>query len=280
MGNAHRRDAMDSEHRHELEENALATWLGSALERWGSVLPAVVAGALLAVAGFVGWSYYSTGAASASAERWQKFYLAVEGSTPNLDALREASSEYAGSPVGDWADITWADGRLFNAADQFLRNRSGADAAIAEAIAKYETLRDSKDAEIADRAVFGLARAYDMRGELDKAIQQYELVRGAFANLAVSRAEELKKPRTKADYAWLAAAATSPAAPASGARPDLEPDDASAPADTEASLDDTMSKLGPIADEKAPGSPATADAAIDNATEAEADAAPAEEPAK
>jgi predicted negative regulator of RcsB-dependent stress response len=242
---------MDSEHRHELEENALATWLGGALERWQSVLPAIVAGVLLAVAGVVGWSYYSQGAAGQSAERWQKFYLAVEGNSPSLEALREASSDYAGSPVAEWADITWADGRLFNAADQFLRNRGAADTALAEAIEKYELLRSSKDSEIADRAVFGLARAYDMQGDLEKAIQQYGLVRGTFVKLAESRIEELKKPRAKEDYAWLTAAVAAPSTPATGTRPDLEPDDVSAPADTEASLDDTMSKLGPIVDEPA-----------------------------
>ncbi|MGL4513529.1 MAG: hypothetical protein ACRCT8_10595 [Lacipirellulaceae bacterium] len=286
---------MDSEHRHELQENALANWLTEAFDRVQPMLPAIGVGAVVAVAGVIGWNSYSSTQESTVAERWRSYTLAMEGSTPSLDALRDASNEHPGTPVADWADITWADGRMFFAADQFLRNRPLADTAIDESVAVYERLVDAKDAGIAARASYGVARAFDMRGEIDKAIEQYGRVTGSFGKLAAARAEELAAPRVKDDYAWLAQASAKAGPAGAATRPDLEPDDVATPAETEATLDDILSKVQtqpeePAADAtsgeaaadegSAGGDPADTPAVETVAPETPAVETPAAEPAK
>lgn len=199
---------MDSEHRHELEDNALAIWLADKIEAIKPHLTTIVAGVLAAVAAVVGWSAYKSTAAAGRADAWRSFALAVEGARPSLEGLRQAADENSGTVVEDWSLITWADGRLLSAANGYLADRDGALAAMQEAEDAYESLASSPLAEVRDRAAYGLARLYEMRGELDAAREQYARVGGPFAELASDRAAELASGRVADDYAWITQAST------------------------------------------------------------------------
>ena len=246
---------MDSEHRHELEENDLDKWLAEKLKMIQAIWPQLVTGlvALLVAAG--GWAYYSSQAEAQRADSWRTFTLAVEGVRPSLEALQQAADENPGSEVETWSRITWADGRLWQGANIFMRNRSDSDKALTEAEDTYKTLLSARNSEIADRAAYGLARIYEMRGDLEAAREQYGRVGGPFAEIAAARAEELATDKTVASYAWITQTAATPSRGASGERPDLTPDAIALPgesdetADPDATLDSLLEDIAADAEE-------------------------------
>src|SRR5262249_32267107 len=83
----------------------------------------------------------------------------------------------------------------------------------------------------------GLARIFELQGDLEKAKAEYKLVTGGFAASAENRIKELEKPGTKETYAWLAtaegprtAAPLGPGVP--GQQPQLAPGEIGLPAAT------------------------------------------------
>lgn len=264
---------MDSEHRHELEENVLATWLTTRIEELAPHATTIVGVVIAAVAAVVGWSAYQTTSSAGRADAWRTYTLAVEGREPSLDALRIAAEENPGTPVEDWALITWADGRLFNATNDFLRNKPRAIEALDEAETTYEQLLGSRDTAIADRAAFGLGRVAEMRGDLEAARDYYDRVGGLFTELADRRADQLEKPRVAASYAWLTGVkAESP----EGETP-AETSDEETAENTDEALDALLDSLTAEADaaEAEPEADAAVDSQDADTTDEEADGAEA-----
>lgn len=260
---------MDSEHRHELEENALANWLDEKIETLKPQLPAIVAALVVAVGGVVGWSVYRQSTDDALGAQWRAFTLAMEGRSPSLDMLKQAAVDHPNTGVEEWAEITWADGRLYAAAQLYFRQRSQSDEALAEAKGAYESLLSASNPEVADRAAYGLARALEMQGDLEAAREQYGRVAGPFATLAAERAEELTSSRVASDYEWIASAGEDVATP-EATRPDAEPDDIAMPADPLADESEDDEDLDSVFDQFAP---------VDDSEGAESADAPAgEEP--
>lgn len=262
---------MDSEHRHELEENVLAGWLAKKVEGIKPQLPAIAVGAVVLIAGLIGLNGYRASAEAARADRWRDFAVAVEGAQPDESLLQQAMDANPGTPVAEWAEITWADGRLFDAANGFFRERKAADASVEKAIAAYERLIKAKDRNVAERANFQLARALELQGKLDEAAKQYARVTGAFATVAKNRAEELESASVKDAYSWITATANGPAATELGAGIDgFEPDDIALPevdaADADATLQDLLDTV-----EQEVDAAADAEAAAEESTEVEAE---------
>ena len=232
---------MDSEHRHELEENVLAGWLAKQVEEIKPQIPTLLLIAFVALVAGIGLSYYNNSAEASRAEAWRDYNGAVQGYQPNLGALEEAVQS-DNPDVMEWALITYADGRLFEAARLYLSNRGNSNIALEEAEEAYEGLLEAGNEEISDRAVYGLARVYELRGDLEESVKQYKKVRGPFAELARERAEQLELPRIKQDYAWIAST-EGEAGDQPADRPGLEADDIDLPEDTDSVLDNIMSSL-------------------------------------
>ncbi|MEO0531351.1 MAG: hypothetical protein AAF266_12370 [Planctomycetota bacterium] len=242
---------MDSEHRHELEENDLATWLGDKIEQLKPHAPAVGVGIVALIAGVIGLNGYRASQASAQADRWRDFSVAIEGATPDLNMLKQAAETNKGTAVEEWAEITWADGRLFEASSNYFRDRQKSDEAVEEAIAAYEELVSADDRNVAERANFQLGRAYELQGNLEEAAKQYTRVTGAFAQVAQARAEELESNQVKQAYEWITATSTASASttidPSENLLGGVEPDEIELPeidaADADAALDDLLSEV-------------------------------------
>lgn len=220
---------MDSQHRHELQENQLADWLGRQIEAIKPHAPLIIFGLLAAVVAIAGIKVYNSANASSEAAAWGSYSIAVEGNRPNLSVLENTAQDYAGTNVAEVADITWADGQLYIASQTFLRSRDAADEALEKAKDKYNKLRAASDARIRDRAVFGLARVAELEGDVDEATKLYGKVTGAFEELAKDRIEDLAMNQTKADYDWLAQVQptrrSAPAGPGTpGVQPEFSPD--------------------------------------------------------
>ncbi len=86
----------------------------------------------------------------------------------------------------------------------YIMNRAAAKEALNKAAGAYQSvIQTSDDERLTDRARLGLARVYEMQGDLDKAKAQYGQVTGSYAVYAKAQAERLSKPETKDTYAWL-----------------------------------------------------------------------------
>lgn len=239
---------MDSEHRHELEENDLASWLAEKIEDVKPHLPAIGVGIVLLIAGLIGLNGYRASSQAAEADRWRDFAVALEGAAPNADLLQQAVDTNPGTTVAEWAEVTWADGKLFEAANGYFRDRKAADESVDSAIEVYERMTSAKDRAVSQRANFQLARAFELQGKLEEAREQYARVTGPFAAVATNRAEQLESEDVQASYAWITATKNGPAATGVGsALGDFEPDDIALPevdaADADATLQDLLDKV-------------------------------------
>jgi predicted negative regulator of RcsB-dependent stress response len=240
---------MKSKHRHELETN----WLAKRLAAWIDTLrpyTSTVFGAVVVVAvGLFAISYFSGSSSAQQSEAWSSYNQAIEGWIPDLDQLRQSAEAHAGTTMQQWADMTWADGHVWMAARDYVPNRAAAMEALNRATGTYRNLLEvSDDERLKSRAHFGLGRVYELRGELDKAGEEYLAVRGGFEQLAKLRAEELAEPDTKQVYDWLATAQASrratPSGPGTpGQRPDFSAGGLDIPSQREDGADDSAASV-------------------------------------
>lgn len=226
---------MKSEHRHELETNALAVRVSDFLDRVQPYNSLIVGGLLALAVLFFAYSYFSSESVARQSAAWNSYNTAVEGMLPDLTTLRQSAEEYPDSPMQQWADITWADGQVWMASRAFIQNRSAALEALNRAEGTYHSLlKESDDVQMQGRAHFGLGRAHEIRGDVDKAKTEYLATKGAFAKLAEQRAKQLEEPEAKDVYAWLATAEAPRRAPTGGGipgnRPGFAPGDLDLPA--------------------------------------------------
>jgi len=225
---------MKTERRHELQTNVLANSLGHWVERIKPYGGAFLAGGIALVIAVLAWGYVSTQSSRREADGWNEYLEALN--TQNTQLLNEVAENYSGTMVAQWARLTAADLQLNNGTNQILQNRATAREELQDAAENFSALLlDSSQATILERATFGLARAHEALGELEKAREEYQTVaekwpQGPFTATAKARAADLERQGTKQFYDWLAR--YEPPAPLSkepgkpGARPDFlqEPD--------------------------------------------------------
>jgi tetratricopeptide (TPR) repeat protein len=211
---------MKSEERHRLEQNALADWLGQvilSIKPYGSTI-LVVAVALTLVLAVTSW--WRRSSAQGNEAAWEKFYTALRNATNSGDPrpLKQVADGQMGTAVGHWAAVAAADIHLVRGTREVFTRRSDAIDELKRAVEAYSTVLDeSRDQRLRARAYFGRARAHeamagagDVRGNLEKAIADYEQVRkteadGAYAKLAAERLKQLQSPETRLFYEKLAA---------------------------------------------------------------------------
>lgn len=280
---------MDSEHRHELNENLLATWLSDKIEVVKPRLPMILLGFGAAVVASLGWTSWNNSSAAIEGDAWQGFSMAINSpaGAPSLDILEQVRDQNAGTSVVPWADVTWADGQLFRASASLLNptGRDDAVRALEDAEANYKALLADRAApdEVRQRAQIGVARIAELRGDVDAAVDAYDKVTGVYTALAEARAEALADADVRADVEWLASAEATTGMPGFGgggfssAAPDATPDPIDLPSDN-ASSDDVFGELMKSLNESADAAEAAAQAAeSDTAEPDDADGGDSEE---
>jgi predicted negative regulator of RcsB-dependent stress response len=247
---------MKAEHRHGLQTNWLAKRLDVAIQQLRPYV-STVAGVIIAVAVLMMiWSYVSKSKFAQQGDAWNAYNQAVGSLPPSLEKLHQSAQEYPGTKMQELADITWADGQVFNASQSFIYNRRAATDALNRATSAYQgVLQTSSDERLINRAHLGMARIYEMRNELDKARDEYLKVGGGYADYAKQQAERLAKPEAKDTYAWLEKAQPPLVAPpmgpgTPGRRPAFSAGDLSLPGATpEAGTPGATTEPGPNFDE-------------------------------
>jgi hypothetical protein len=226
---------MKSEHRHQLETNWLATRVNRFVQ---DVRPhaATIAGIAIAiVAVMLIWTYWAGSSSARQSGAWDVYNIALGQRPPNVDALRLAAEENPGTAMQQMADVTWADSQVWLAARDYIYNRRAAMEALDRATSRYQGVIQSTDDErLLNRARLGMARIHEIRGELDKAREEYLKVKGAYEEYAKLQSERLEQPDARETYQWLASAQPprprTPMGPGTpGRRPDFSADDLGLP---------------------------------------------------
>jgi hypothetical protein len=217
---------MKSQHRHQLETNALAKRLDVAVERmrpYASTIAGVVVAVVVVM--FL-WSYFAGSSSARQSQAWDAYNQVLTEQDPNIDQLRQTAQEHPGTKMQQMADVTWADGQVFVAARDYLYNRPAAMEALSKAMSAYQAvIQSSNDERLVNRARLGVARVYEIQGKLAEAGEAYAAVQGVFAKYAKEQAERLAKPEAKEVYAWLATARPKlPRAPTGPGTPGVQPE--------------------------------------------------------
>jgi tetratricopeptide (TPR) repeat protein len=198
---------MRSERRHELEHNELADWMAnavSAVKPYANAIMGVVLALLIVGVAAVLWAQKVR---SETAQSWQDFHGAMAKATSggNFAELEDVVSQYPGTDAAYWAAVVAGDLHLATGCDELFSNKASANQELTKAVASYEDVLQSTNSALRERATFGLARARESRGELQKAEKHYqELVEGwpdsPYAKTAQSRLDDLKQPAVKEFY--------------------------------------------------------------------------------
>jgi len=198
----------------EIEGNALADGITSALEALRPHLRAIfmgLAGLLLAA---IGWMWLQQQRAALVAKSWDDYMFAISPVDPA--ALADVATQHPGTPAGEWADLIQAEMALDEGAELLFVDRDRATPRLQAAADGYAALLVSRQKGLlAERATFGLAKANESLGKIDEARAGYEAVAsdypgGALAGMARQRSKALEGDGAREWYAWFAAQKMTP----------------------------------------------------------------------
>jgi hypothetical protein len=215
----------------EIEDNDLAQSVLEYLERlrpYASWILAGVAAALLATAA---WILVSAQVAAGRAQSWDAFLSAL--GSGQIEGFNEVIRRYPGTPAAQWSRLVIADASLAEGSQLLFADREKAASRLRGAVDLYmSVVAERPQGMLAERAVFGLAKAREGLGQLEEARLGYEAIvkehpDGGLARMAADHAKALGRESTRQWYDWFAAQAiTPPAKPADAAAAPEAPADA------------------------------------------------------
>jgi hypothetical protein len=197
---------MKTERRHELQTNLLADkmahWISLAEPYSQMILAGIVAVVVLVFA----LIYMSSRQTQQLAVGWDQYFLALRAS--DEPKLVDVARENPRTSVAEWSRLMAADLLLARSIGQLFTDKADARQEINKAVELYKTVYEgTAEVAILERAQFGLARAYESLGELQKAKVPYKAVAtngGPYAGMAKERLEDLGRTEEKEFYDWLA----------------------------------------------------------------------------
>lgn len=276
---------MKTERRHELETNALAQNATEWIERIKPYSAQLVGLLVLLLGAWVISSVWNSLSASQDEAAWDAYAQALNSSDAELMNMKRVADDelHAGTEMQEWAYAAWADRQLWIASRQYLSERELALERAKQIQTVYEELAaNAGNEQLQNRARFGLARVYELQGNLDQAVAEYDQVRGDLEPIARLYADRLHTPETKKAYEWLAKAEL-PRRAATGLPGGVPLFDTEMPAADGAGLNvNTLEEILGIGDEKAADERYQADAPAADDTSSDktpADEAPAAEEA-
>ena len=208
---------MNSERRHELQENELAAHLSrinKAIEPYSKLIAVVLAAVVL---GVIAMALYQS---KASGDRSDATLRLIDASiSQDPTELKQIAASYPNTSAAAWARLYEANALLTESMQKLFVDRPSAEDTIRQARASYNTaLSMSDDRILRSRCHFGLARASEALGEIETAIREYQETVAAnesdsMVALAERRIASLESPDTQAFVDWFAEQDFSPVDP-------------------------------------------------------------------
>lgn len=213
---------MKSERRHELEENLLANWLISVFQKIRPYGNLIFGGVILILLVVVVYGWLSRRGMEKAEQAWDAVLTNMAIAREDPGVLERVAEEYSSAEAGQWAALLAAEAYLAKACDALFYNKTEAREYLNDSRKLFERLlQESRNEVIRQRATFGLARADEAAGDLDKAMESWsspsakqagkKADRGykgllnvwpnsAYAEVAKDRLEELQRYQIKKFY--------------------------------------------------------------------------------
>ena len=265
---------MNSERRHELQENELAAYVGrvnKTVEPYLKLIAVAVGVLALAVVGYAIWRSKTIGDRS---DATLQLILATGGNDPEVYAT--VAQQYPSAAAGAWSRLYQGDQYLNQALSAVYEDQLEAADMFEQAASAYrQALAEGEHRVLRSRANLGLARIAESRGQIEEAIAAYEAVIATgeseqIVEHARTRIDLLSKPSTKKFLSWFSEQDFSPADPSlppalpSGSMlpemSDLDLPDLDLPEDEEATAEDAETSA-PMNDDAESGEPSPAEPA-------------------
>lgn len=216
---------MDGERRHELEDNDLAESTVALVDRIRPHLRTIALALGGAMAALAAWTVVSSQQAATRSQSWDACMTALSEGNP--ERLTDVIRRYPGSPAAQWSQLMMADGAIAEGTQLLFADRERARQRLDSAVGIYTGLLAERPLSlIAERAVFGLAKARESLGQLEEARRGYETIvaeypESAVRGIAENRIAALSRESTRQWYDWFDG--WKPAPPAAPADKPAEP---------------------------------------------------------
>ncbi|HBJ35405.1 MAG TPA: hypothetical protein DDZ51_11770 [Planctomycetaceae bacterium] len=197
---------MNSERRHELQQNALADMLGGQIKKIEPYSKLIAVGVAIAVFAGLAFGFYRSAVTGTRSDATLELLQNSGSSDP--EALAAVGDRYADTGAGALAKLLQADVLLATGVSGLFNDREAAQGQLDEALKQYRLVAEtSKDNLLRSRANFGVARTFESKGEIEKAVSAYNRVieigeSDAIATAARNRIDHLKSPLTTDFFAW------------------------------------------------------------------------------
>lgn len=194
---------MKSERRHELEHNELADWTVNVIEKIKPYTNVIVGGTIAVIILAIGIALWNRQARIESEAAWTIYYAGLN--TKDSEIMQEIANDFPSTEAAQWAIVGEGDIRLRKGCRLLFIDKMSAAKELEAAIKCYQAVQGADDQMIAERATYGLARAYESQVDLKKAKETYEKQLeswedGAYSESAKDRLSSLEKKSTKEFY--------------------------------------------------------------------------------
>jgi len=205
----------------EVGDNDLAEATLAIVDRIRPYFSTILAGLAAGLAAFVAFGVVQSQAEATRTQSWDACLAAM--SAGDSDSFNEVIRRYPGTDAARWAELLMADAAASEGTQMLFIDRQRAEGRLQAAVEAYSSLMaGGPQGLLAERVVFGLAKARESLGQVAEARRGYEAVAAefpadAFAQIATTRAAELGRESTRQWYDWFGAQKIAPPASATNA---------------------------------------------------------------
>jgi tetratricopeptide (TPR) repeat protein len=208
---------MKAEHRHELQQNALADILTTSAEKARPYTPLILVAiaALAIIIAVVSFLNRANADGKSAAANQYVIALGNEG----LGDLQATVTDFRGTTIATLAQLQMGDRLLTSASDLIYSNKSAARESLQKAAESFSLAKDeTRDPMLRSWALMGLGRAHEALGDLERARKDYDTLlkdypESSFAIAARRNLDQLGETSIKEFYDWFAKQDPRPALP-------------------------------------------------------------------
>ncbi len=176
---------MKAEHRHELQSNALADWIATSADKVKPYTSLISVLCVVVAIGIGVIMYLRSMERRGKAEASEQLINALQGS--GAGELQAMIADYRGTEPAIVAQLVLAEQQLDAGADTLFSNKPAARENLSKAAESFALAKDqAQDPMLRAWALFGLARAHESMGELDRARSDYQALRKEYPDSALA----------------------------------------------------------------------------------------------
>ncbi len=186
---------MKTQRRHELQTNVLADYIGKHLQQIKPYSRHISIGTLLVFVAIMAGLYFSNESARKRGAGWSD-YLQAFG-TNDANKLEEVATIHDGSAAALWARLSAGEINVAVGTGQLFNDREEAEKTLKDARKQFRAVEEDAggNAELLERARFGLAQVHESLSEIKEAREYYGGVAESSPDSALGKVAKLRFDR-------------------------------------------------------------------------------------